>query len=972
MPVAELHFFHADDPNGSTIFECTTDDQFLKELAFDIQRDSLGKGEVSFARKVPAGGLFSRDIVVPETLVRILVPSIDATHYLFGFFINPRQQQVVSKDEQGGEGFTFAGPGPKHYLTRMVLWSASFDGRDAAVERDSHVWTWPSTARAGAILHGLLDEAAANPHVNFLPDLTTSFGSVNDSGGVPWADDISGTEDFTLKIGDDYLKILWQLEDASNIVTNMNLGTVSNPLLQLDAYQTFGRDLTDDVLFTEGVNIATDLDVEGSSYQKATHALVRGDEGVYELAFHPVPGDYPKVVSTAYQSSNNATLDRAGVRYLRRQDNGERGIELRIVPGFDPGSGLYMPSPEAFGDGDFWVGDTISLTTGISPNQTELDYDDEPQAVTGIEMELEEAVRDDTDEDAARSWKVTVHLNEERKSSNTTVDLAGNRGSVQSNPPVIKLCRVATEGTEEVLRVYPQFGNGAINPAEDSIWDGSTGFTTAKETDNAPDAALSLTLSATGGGGSSNFDQMLRQEVYPVDASLAAALVAGGMVYRGQCIVRARSGIGVSESAQDLIGQTVIRVFNSGGTLRGTVLAGHNLLTSAGSTKWHAHLVGQNRIFPPAAANDVLSALSGCVAGDFLVIEWGYRNLTVPAISGGSLLLNGDAAADLPEDELSQDRLNTWHQLTIAGAGATTGDLPLDTVRQGEETPGDSARVSRCDHQHAHGLLDPTSTNYHSLVHLSNYIFHGATAPTVSDDETDGYVVGTHWIANDDGTLWFLTDPTAGAAVWKQLGISPFSGEFEDLTTVETDTDLVAHPDGAGGVEWGPDATGGGGTGYDEGTSFPGSPSTNDKFYRTDRNLLYFYNGTLWLTVTEYEHQFDILGTAGITADNGGVYQMPILADASIFLTKFFAVTYVSTTAIWLVELYRVAAASLAETLMTSLSTSGDTAATATRHETNIDAVLPNGVFLLRIAFNETTGSATFTGSVTLRYRRVG
>lgn len=37
------------------------------------------------------------------------------------------------------------------------------------------------------------------------------------------------------------------------------------------------------------------------------------------------------------------------------------------------------------------------------------------------------------------------------------------------------------------------------------------------------------------------------------------------------------------------------------------------------------------------------------------------------------------------------------------------------------------------------------------------------------------------------------------------------------------------------------------------GTAFPGSPATNDLYFRTDRGLLYYYDGTRWLTVHEYE-----------------------------------------------------------------------------------------------------------------------
>lgn len=36
------------------------------------------------------------------------------------------------------------------------------------------------------------------------------------------------------------------------------------------------------------------------------------------------------------------------------------------------------------------------------------------------------------------------------------------------------------------------------------------------------------------------------------------------------------------------------------------------------------------------------------------------------------------------------------------------------------------------------------------------------------------------------------------------------------------------------------------------GTSFPSSPATNDLFYRTDRDVLYFYDGTRWLSVDQH------------------------------------------------------------------------------------------------------------------------
>jgi hypothetical protein len=47
------------------------------------------------------------------------------------------------------------------------------------------------------------------------------------------------------------------------------------------------------------------------------------------------------------------------------------------------------------------------------------------------------------------------------------------------------------------------------------------------------------------------------------------------------------------------------------------------------------------------------------------------------------------------------------------------------------------------------------------------------------------------------------------------------------------------------GTETGPLAASGA---LPSGTSFPGGPSTNDLYFRTDRGLVYFYDGTRWLS----------------------------------------------------------------------------------------------------------------------------
>ncbi len=85
-------------------------------------------------------------------------------------------------------------------------------------------------------------------------------------------------------------------------------------------------------------------------------------------------------------------------------------------------------------------------------------------------------------------------------------------------------------------------------------------------------------------------------------------------------------------------------------------------------------------------------------------------------------------------------------------------------------------------------------------------------------------------------------------------------------------------------------ANGTGGSGYDEGTSFPGSPSTDDKYYRTDRNLLYFYDGTRWLTVQQYTIACPAVGTPAPRSASGAsvCFGVPALAPTYDFWAETF------------------------------------------------------------------------------------
>lgn len=84
--------------------------------------------------------------------------------------------------------------------------------------------------------------------------------------------------------------------------------------------------------------------------------------------------------------------------------------------------------------------------------------------------------------------------------------------------------------------------------------------------------------------------------------------------------------------------------------------------------------------------------------------------------------------------------------------------------------------------------------------------------PGVTADIEAGYPALTQWTDTTTNYTYLSIDDTEGAAVWIQTGLG--SPNVEDMLTSETDTDMVLSPDGAGGVEFRPEAAAGAGGPY--------------------------------------------------------------------------------------------------------------------------------------------------------------
>jgi hypothetical protein len=158
--------------------------------------------------------------------------------------------------------------------------------------------------------------------------------------------------------------------------------------------------------------------------------------------------------------------------------------------------------------------------------------------------------------------------------------------------------------------------------------------------------------------------------------------------------------------------------------------------------------------------------------------------------------------------------------------------------------------------------------------------------------------------------------------------------------------------------------------GIASGTSFPGSPASGDRFYRSDRNIEYFYDGMRWLsteifTVTAVPYPGGLTNSTNI---NG--FPHPFAGLYDIYALDFVGNTQVTATATWTCDLYKLDGASA--TNIASFTTSGDTINVYVAHRDTIDAVVASSIDSFQINITENTGTATFYAGFSLTYRLVG
>jgi hypothetical protein len=112
-------------------------------------------------------------------------------------------------------------------------------------------------------------------------------------------------------------------------------------------------------------------------------------------------------------------------------------------------------------------------------------------------------------------------------------------------------------------------------------------------------------------------------------------------------------------------------------------------------------------------------------------------------------------------------RADHKHDISTAAASELTDSTNAE---------GSATSLARSDHTHAHG--NRSGGTLHALASTSGHGFHpksnfaAVVNPTVNDDGTAGYVVGSRWVNTATDEEFICTDNGTGAALWKSTTAS--------------------------------------------------------------------------------------------------------------------------------------------------------------------------------------------------------
>lgn len=144
------------------------------------------------------------------------------------------------------------------------------------------------------------------------------------------------------------------------------------------------------------------------------------------------------------------------------------------------------------------------------------------------------------------------------------------------------------------------------------------------------------------------------------------------------------------------------------------------------------------------------------------------------------LRIRGGAWADVATDAEVNGPLGNYSAAVAPGvtddeaAGYEVGSLWIDTVAEEAYVCIDASEGAAVWHQ-----IDGTGSGSGPLSNFTAII-----APVVTDDETEGYEVGSLWVDTVGGAAYICVDATEDAAVWEQIDGAAGSGPLNNFAAV--------------------------------------------------------------------------------------------------------------------------------------------------------------------------------------------
>jgi hypothetical protein len=157
------------------------------------------------------------------------------------------------------------------------------------------------------------------------------------------------------------------------------------------------------------------------------------------------------------------------------------------------------------------------------------------------------------------------------------------------------------------------------------------------------------------------------------------------------------------------------------------------------------------------------------------------------------------------------------------------------------------------------------------------------------------------------------------------------------------------------------------------GTSFPVSPSSGDRFYRTDRKIEYYWDGTRWLSVQLFRVKMNDIASVTASQNELGKVVMPVEAYGGLYVNVDY-IAYVVTTNngsnFWYIPV-RYYTNNSASADQIPVSTAGSTASTWTRLPT-ANTVIPSTATHITYSVAPSGAPGALHMSAVMTYRLVG